>query len=174
MHLAKGTKVSGVEVRTERGQTLAMWDRPAPDGILLEDKNKMLSLQFNSQESIIKLKNKSGPEIVIDCSSGRVSVQGGSVEVTGGQVDINGSGKVKVASGGKVEIEAPAIDATAAGAIKLSAPDITLEGAKITLNAPLVNAASILQAGVTVTAPLLTASTSVVSPAYTPGVGNVM
>ena len=172
--LAKGAKVSGIKMETQMGQKLVMWDQPSPEGILLEDKTELLTLQFNSQDSTILLKNKSSQQIVIDCNSGRVSIQGGGVEVVGGQVDINGSSQVKISSGGKVEIQAPSIEATGAGSIKLSAPDITLEGAQINLNAPTVNAMGMLKAGIMLQSPLVMASTSVVSPAYAPGVGNIM
>lgn len=174
VHLAKGAKVSGIQITTQQGQKMAMWDEPHPEGILLEDKTELLKLQFNSQDSTILLKNKSGQSIVIDCNSGQVSIQGGGVQVVGGQVDVDGSSKVKVSSGGQVEIQAPNIEATGAGSIKLSAPDITLEGAQINLNAPMVNAMGVLKAGTMVQSSILSASVSVVSPAYAPGVGNVM
>lgn len=172
--LAKGAKVSGIKIATQKGQKLVMWDEPHPEGILLEDQKELLRLEFNSQDSTILLKNKSSQKIVIDCNTGQVTIQGGGVEVVGGQVDVNGSSKVKVSSGGKVEIQAPSIEATGAGSIKLSAPDITLEGAQINLNAPMVNAMGVLKAGTMVQSPLVSASVSVVSPAYAPGVGNIM
>ena len=174
VHLAKGAKVSGIRVTTQQGQKMVMWDEPQPDGILLEDKTEQLTLQFNSQESTIILKNRSSQKITIDCNSGQVSIQGGGVQVVGGQVDVDGSSNVKVSSGGKVEIQAPSIEATGAGSIKLSAPDITLEGAQINLNAPMVNAMALLKAGTMLQSSILSASVSVVSPAYSPGVGNVM
>ncbi len=172
--LAKGAKASGIKLETQAGQKIVMWDEPQPDGILLEDRTGLLSLQLNSQDTLILLKNKSSQKIVIDCSSGQVSIQGGGVEVVGGQVNVNGSSDVKITSGGKVAIEAPAIEATGAGSIKLTAPDITLEGAQINLNAPVVNAMSILRAGQVIQAPIVSASTTVAAPAYTPGVGNLM
>jgi type VI secretion system VgrG family protein len=174
MRMAKGAKVSGIKLETREGQKIVMWDAPQPEGILIEDKSGLLSLQLNSQQHLILLKNKSDQQILIDCASGRVSIQGGGVEVVGGQVRVNGSSEVKVTSGGKVAIEAPTIEATAAGSIKLAAPDITLEGAQINLNAPLVNAMTLLKAGASLQAPVVNATASVVSPAYTPGIGNTM
>ena len=173
LHLCKGTKVSGIKIETQLGQKLVMWDDPHPAGILVEDKDGVLSLQMNSDEKIIQIKNKSGPEIRIECSSGKVCVQGSGVEVVGGQVTVNGSGGVQIKSAAQVKIEAPAIEATAAGSIKLSAPDITLEGATINLNAPMVSALNLLQSKGLVQTPTLVA-TNVVSASYTPGAGNVM
>ncbi|MFZ1987002.1 MAG: type VI secretion system tip protein TssI/VgrG [Desulfatitalea sp.] len=172
--LAKGAKVSGIKLETQMGQKIAMWDEPHPDGILLEDRTGLLTLQLNSQDKVIMLKNKSDQQIVIDCNSGRVSIQGGGVEVVGGQVNVNGSSEVKIVSGGKVAIEAPSIEATAAGSIKLAAPDITLEGAQINLNAAMVNAMTFLKVGAILQVPVVNASGAVISPSYTPGVGNLV
>ncbi|MBI5894842.1 MAG: type VI secretion system tip protein VgrG [Desulfobacterales bacterium] len=171
--LAKGAKVSGIKLETQRGQKIVLWDEPHPDGILLEDRTGLLTLQLNSQDTVILLKNKSDQQIVIDCNSGQVTIQGGGVEVVGGQVNVNGSSEVKITSAGKVAIEAPAIEATAAGAIKLSAPEITLEGAFINLNAPMVNAMANLKAGAMLQSEIVTTK-SVISASYTPGVGNLM
>ncbi|MBI5551576.1 MAG: type VI secretion system tip protein VgrG [Desulfobacterales bacterium] len=171
--LAKGAKVSGIKLETQKGQKIVLWDEPHPDGILLEDRTGLLSLQLNSQDTLILLKNKSDQQIVIDCRSGGVTIQGGGVEVVGGQVNVNGSSEVKITSGGKVAIEAPSIEATGAGSIKLSAPDITLEGAQINLNAPLVSAISYLKAGSMLQVPVVNATAAVVSPSYSPGVGNL-
>jgi Rhs element Vgr protein len=172
--LAKGAKVSGIKLETQSGQKVVMWDEPHPDGILLEDKTRLLTLQLNSQDSIIKLKNASNQQIIIDCSSGQVTVQGGGVSVVGGQVSVDGSSQVKITSGGKVAIEAPVIEATGAGSIKLSAPSISLEGAQIDLqagtvkiNAPMVAASGVVQTSIL-------NSTSVVSASYSPGLGNLV
>jgi Rhs element Vgr protein len=171
--MCKGAKVSGIKIETEIGQKMVMWDDPHPAGILIEDQKQMLSLQFNSDDSTILMRNKAGQTITIDCASGQVTIQGGGVEVVGGEVRINGSGSVKVSSAGKVEISAPTIEATGAGEINLSAPTITLTGANINLNAPMVSAMGTVKAGSLVNAPVLMATWGVVSPSYTPGVGNL-
>ena len=174
MHMSKGTRLSGINVATESGQKIVLQDQPGPSGILLEDKNGVLALQFNSDEKIIQLKNTTGSEIQINCSKGTVSVIGGDVEVIGGNVTVNGSDTVDIKSGGQVKIQAPSIEATADGTIKLAAPDITLEGAQINLQAPLVEAAQILNVGSLLSTEILVAKTNVLSPSYSPGVGNLL
>ncbi len=171
--LCKGTKVSGIKIATQSGHKLVMWDEPHAAGILLEDKDEVLSMQVNSDEKKIKIINKSGPEISVECSSGQVKIQGGGVSVNGGQVTIDGSGKVEIKSGGQVKIEAPAIEAQAAGSVKLAAPDITLEGASINLNAPMVSVSGLLQCKGLVQTPTLVAG-NVLATSYSPGAGNIM
>jgi hypothetical protein len=55
----------------------------------------------------------------------------------------------------------------------LAAPDITLEGATINLNAPQVSAAQVLRVGLLLSSQLVTTN-AIVAQNYTPGVGNVM
>jgi uncharacterized protein involved in type VI secretion and phage assembly len=180
IQLCKGTRVSGIKAETQRGQKVALWDDPSPAGLLLADQGEELKVWLNCGEKKILIQNRSNQEIQIDCRMGKVSVTGGGVEVVGGQVDISGSNGVKVKSGAKVTIEAPEIEAQAAGSLKMTAPQISLEGAmvKITgsaieLNAPLVKASTLLNAGAALQAPVVTA-TSVVASSYTPGAGNIL
>lgn len=173
IHLSKGTKVSGIRVNTQMGQSLSMWDEPYPASILLSDKMEDLKVWLNCDEKKILIQNKSDQEIQIDCRKGKVSVIGGGVEVIGGDVIVNGAGSVKIQSDAKVEIDAAAIEATASGSIKLAAPEISLEGSIINLDAPLVDAPVLLKVGTMIQAPRITATTGVVSPSYTPGAGNI-
>jgi Rhs element Vgr protein len=173
MHLCKGARASGIQIQTEQGHKVILVDDPHPAGIKIQDKDQELSIDLNSDSKIIQINNPSGPEIRIECRNGKVTVQGGGVEVVGGQVNVNGSGAVKITSAGQVQVEAPSIQATASGSLKLSAPDITLEGATINLNAPMVSVLNLLQCKGVVQTPALVA-TSVVASSYTPGAGNVM
>ena len=173
MHLCKGSRASGIQIQTQLGHKMIFVDDPHPDGIKIQDKDQVLSLDMNSDSKIIVIRNQSGPEIRVECGNGKVTIQGGGVEVVGGQVNINGSGSVAIKSAGQIKLEAPAIEATAAGSIKLAAPDITLEGATINLNAPMVAALNLLQAKGLVQTPTLIAG-SVVATSYTPGAGNIM
>ena len=173
MHLCKGARASGIQIQTEQGHKVILVDDPHPAGIKIQDKDQELSIDLNSDSKIIQIKNPSGPEIRIECRNGKVTVQGGGVEVVGGQVNVNGSGAVKITSAGQVQVEAPSIQATASGSLKLSAPDITLEGATINLNAPMVSVLSLLQCKTVIQTPALVA-TNIVASSYTPGAGNVM
>jgi Rhs element Vgr protein len=153
--------LSAIRVQTQLGHSLQMIDEHPPNQaqILLTDKTKNLQFWLNSGEQKILIQNKTGPQILIDCSSGKVTVKGGGVEVTGGQVTINGSAGVQIQS---------------AGSIKLGAPDIQLEGAtvgikaaQIGLQAPMVQADGVLSAQ-------LVQTQAVVSASYTPGAGNLV
>jgi Rhs element Vgr protein len=151
IHLCKGTKVSGIKTETEIGQKLVMWDEPHPAGILLEDKEKNLSMQLNSDEKIIIIKNKSDQQIRIDCQRGQVSIIGGGVEVIGGEVRITGSKSVKINSDAEITI---------------NAPHIKLAAAMIDLNSPMVSCSGVVKCDTLI-------SNSVVSSSYTPGAGNI-
>lgn len=175
LHLCKGKKVSGIKAETQGGKKLAMWDEPFPGSILLADKREDLKIWLNCDEEKILILNQKGPEIKIDCRSGNIQVLGGGVTVNGGQVSVDGSSEVSIKSGGQVVVEAPTIEASAAGSIKLAAPSISLEGAKIelkggtiSLDAPMVTATGVVSAST------FTATTGVVSPSYSPGVGNLV
>jgi type VI secretion system secreted protein VgrG len=174
VQLCKGSKVSGIHVETEQGQKLAMWDDPHPAGILIEDKDAAISLQLNSDQKVITIKNKSGPEIKIECSQGKVTVQGTGVDVAGGQVSINGSGAVEIKSNGKVKIEAPEIEASAAASFKVAAPNISLEGAAIDLKAGKINLQAALVQAVGLLMTQVLQSQTVISSSYTPGAGNIL
>lgn len=174
VQLCKGSKVSGIHVETEQGQKLAMWDDPHPAGILIEDKDAAISFQLNSDQKVITIKNKSGPEIKIECSQGKVTVQGTGVDVAGGQVSINGSGTVDIKSNGKVKIEAPEIEANAAASFKVAAPNISLEGAAIDLKAGKINLQAALVQAVGLLMTQVLQSQSVISTSYTPGAGNIL
>jgi type VI secretion system VgrG family protein len=153
--MEKSKELSGMGLRTELGHALYMNDAPTPY-ILLRDKTKKLMMQFSSDAETITIENLTNNKIIIKCQQGNVSVIGGSVDVIGGQVNINGSQSVSIKSDAKVSIEAPVIQAQAGASISLTAPIIKLD-------APIVIASGAVNVGI-----------GVVSPSYSPGVGNLV
>ena len=155
IYLAKNSGQSAIFLATEEEHNIVLQDSPA-SAILLRDKTKNLTIKLDSDNETIVIENETPNKIVIKCQQGNVSVIGGSVDVIGGQVNINGSQSVSIKSDAKVSIEAPVIQAQAAASISLTAPVIKLD-------APVVIASGAVNVGI-----------GVVSPSYSPGVGNLV
>jgi phage baseplate assembly protein gpV len=155
IYLAKNSGQSAIFLATEEEHNIVLQDSPA-SAILLRDKTKNLTIKLDSDNETIVIENETPNKIIIKCQQGNVSVIGGSVDVTGGQVNINGSQSVSIKSDAKVSIEAPVIQAQAGVSISLTAPIIKLD-------APMVIASGAVNVGI-----------GIVSPSYSPGVGNLV
>jgi type VI secretion system VgrG family protein len=101
IHLAKGEKLKGVELKTEAGHWALFKDEPEPC-IYMEDKDKNLSLRFDSDNKSIHINNASDQVITVTCESGKIRVSAKEIEIHGNQ-------SVKVDAGQSIEISAPQI-----------------------------------------------------------------
>lgn len=87
-----------------------------------------------------------------------------------GQQDVTIMGAVTIncMQGVTLTVGASGVTVSSAGPISITAPSVTVSAGTITLASPIVQVAGIVQCTT------LTASVAVVSPSYSPGVGNII
>jgi type VI secretion system secreted protein VgrG len=101
VHLAKGEKLKGVELKTEAGHWVLVKDEPEPC-IYMQDKDGNLTLHFDSDNKSIHINNASSEIITVTCESGKIRISAKEIEIHGNQ-------SVKMDAGQNIEISAPQI-----------------------------------------------------------------
>jgi uncharacterized protein involved in type VI secretion and phage assembly len=148
-----------VHVKTNGGHLLDLRDSDATIEIATAGGQKVTMTDRPAQ---IELKTAAGTTATMTDAPSQVSVQ----TVTGVQVTVSDTGITINAASVPVTVNAMSAQVNAAADLTVNAPAITLTGAAVTVNSALATFSGVVNCATLIT-------TSVVSSAYTPGVGNI-
>lgn len=165
-----GTDVNVRRVRTVRGNVLDFNDNPGQEQIHLHTSNGT-KVTINETPSEITLETVGGAKVTVSDASGvTVFSPAGGVSVTSANGMSTAAGEaVSVTAGTGIELTAgTTVQVTSGGVVNVTA------AASVNVNAPMVNVtASITQVSGILKCGTLLADVGVISPMYSPGVGNL-
>jgi type VI secretion system VgrG family protein len=182
IYLLKNKENSQVSLITELGHDIVLSDSPRSGIFMMDKTNKLLAILDSEKETIV-IENQTDKQIIIKCPKGNVSVIGGGVNVVGGEVNITGTTIVHIKSDSDVNIEAPVINLTGKGFIALNTPLCNIVSDTIKLDTPEVECTGTIKCKSLITGEISAQdvivlkqllATSIQSPSYTPGVGNIL
>ncbi|GAA0770432.1 hypothetical protein E1180_20035 [Roseibium denhamense] len=130
----------------------------------VHDRLELMRQRINALESeVARLRS------VISISGGDVDIVAtGKIHIYAHQdVIVDAAGNANIWAGSAVSVSSSTVEVSASGSVAIEGSTIDIDGSDIDLNAPMCDVAGALSCTV------LTASASVVSPAYTPGAGNI-
>jgi hypothetical protein len=178
-------------LKTVSGHILEFDDNDRKERVLVHTQGEN-EIELKDTPASITIKTKGKQEVKLDDQSMRITIHTGnrdividstgiSVSAPGGTLDVNCL-KATVSATAEVDVKAPVANVTAASQINLTAPvaNVTVAGV-LNVTAPLANITGTV---LTITAPItmfsgivLTPalfSSAIVSPVYTPGLGNLL
>jgi hypothetical protein len=169
-------------LRTVSGHVLEFDDRPGQERVLLETQGGH-SLTMEDTPGSVAVRTSGGQEVLMEDTPAKITlstVSGSTVTIQ----DVPSSVTIKTAAGvqlvvtdaGGVSISAPTgeLDVTCLGATVtatsscvVNAPACTLTGAAVSVNSAIATFSGVVQCSALIT-------NAVVSPSYTPGLGNLL
>jgi uncharacterized protein involved in type VI secretion and phage assembly len=163
-HLLEFDDRSGQEslrLSTKQGHELEMRD---PDGTVDLVTSAGQKIHMQDQPGQIKLSTAAGTTVTIDDTPSQIELR----TMAGVSVTISDTGGVTVTSAtGGVTVNSLTADVTAAASASITAPSMSVTAPLLTVNAAMASFTGVVQCTTLL-------ATSVVSPAYSPGVGNLL
>lgn len=149
-----------IRLHTDGGHQLELHD-PGGYAELVTTGGQRLRMQ--DQPGTIELSTSTGTTIIIDDTPSQIQLR----TITGVSVTISDTGGVSVlAPTAPVSVSSLSAQVTSTASVAVTAPSVSLDSAVLRVNAALALFSGIVQCQTLI-------STAVVSPSYTPGVGNI-